>query len=222
MEEATRPFIVMTVLVNSAARPAAVTRSHADALERARGAAYGHDIGGIEITEVTLPAKTFNVLRKAVGLPATTVGLYDIFPVSPEVSEEHRRVAGKFLAAEAIWALDEQGAFGAEALQFRLELPQSWSREPKEIHKTLIDAGVLNLAATAVETFRHVKAAWEATQPAVTQPVGAVPSSRESATSSANTDHEATREEVAGSAAVAPGSLPSGEAQPSAPEASVS
>ncbi len=179
MEEATRPFIVMTVLVNSAARPAAVTRSHADALERVRGAAYGHDIGGIEITEVTLPAKTFNVLRKAVGLPATTVGLYDIFPVSPEVTEEHRRVAGKFLAAEAIWALDEQRAFGAEALHFRLELPQSWSREPKEIHKTLIDAGVLNLSAAAVETFRQVKAAWEATQPALVTQVGSRPSTRE-------------------------------------------
>lgn len=175
MSEADRPFVVLTVLVNSAARAAAVTRSHADALERVRAATAGLSVAGIELAELVLPAKTFSALRKAVDASAATVGLYDLFPVSSAVDGDHRRVAGRFLAAEAIWALDEQGAFGPEAVPFHFDVPKDWPKDPKALHERLLSAGVLELSPAAVESFVRVKQAWEASAPPAPQRASAAP-----------------------------------------------
>jgi hypothetical protein len=152
-----RPFFVLTVLLDGAARPAAVTRSHGDALERAMNAAGGHAIAGLDLVELPIAPAAFAQLRKHLGLPDGTVGLYDMFPLAAHLDGEVRKVAGQFLAAEAVWALEEQGALGAVPLNLKLDLPGAWDRDPKKIHERLVGAGALDLTPQGIEVYKEVK-----------------------------------------------------------------
>ena len=41
-----------------------------------------------------------------------------------------------------------------------------WSRDPKEVHQKLMEAGALELSPSAIETFKAVKTAWDGSAPA--------------------------------------------------------
>jgi len=157
-----RPFFVVTALLDGAARPAAVTRSHGDALERAMNAATGQQIAGLDLVELPISPAAFGQLRKHLSLPNETVALYDMFPLASHLDEEVRKVAGLFLAAEAVWTLEEQGALGGVPLNLKLSLPPSWDRDPKKIHQRLMDAGALDLSPQGVEVFKQVKSKFDA------------------------------------------------------------
>ncbi|MEO0325012.1 MAG: hypothetical protein AAF447_18765 [Myxococcota bacterium] len=164
-EKSPMPFLVVTALLDAAARPAPLTMSHGDAYERARAAAHGHDIAGLAIVELPIQPQAFGALRKALQLPADTLGLYDVFPLASHLDDEVRKVAGQFLAAEALWTLEEQGQLGGVPLNVKLDLPKQWSRDPREVHARLVKAGALDLSDGAIETFKHVKTAWDGTPP---------------------------------------------------------
>ncbi len=73
-----------------------------------------------------------------------------------------RTVAAQFLAAEALWALEEQGALKGVPLNLKLDLPDAWDRAPKAVHERLVAAGALDLSPQAIETFKNVKGRWDA------------------------------------------------------------
>ncbi|MFW5924623.1 MAG: hypothetical protein ACOC9O_01660 [Myxococcota bacterium] len=162
----TRPFFVLTVLLDASARAAAVTRSHGDALERAINASAGHAIAGLDLVELPIAPAAFMQLRRHLGLPEDTIGLYDIFPLASHLDAQVRKIAGQFLAAEALWTLDEQGALGGVPLNLKLDLPPDWDRDPKKIHQRLLDAGALDLSAEGVETYKKVKEGFDRAAPA--------------------------------------------------------
>ena len=157
----TSPFLVLTVLLDGAARAAAITRSHGDALERAMKACAGEAIAGLEIVELPIAPKAFDALRQHLNLGKDVVGLYDVFPLASHLDAELRTVAGQFLAAEALWTLEEQGMLGGVPLNVKLDLPPGWDSNPKVVHGRLVEAGALNLSHEGVETFKRVKASWD-------------------------------------------------------------
>ena len=111
--------------------------------------------------ELPIGPAPFGALRKALGLDEEVVGLYDVFPLAAHLDEAVRKVAGQFLAAEAVWALEEQGQLGGVPLNVRLDLPKGWDRDPKKVHEKLVEAGALDLSEDAIETFKRVKSAWD-------------------------------------------------------------
>ncbi|MCZ7683111.1 MAG: hypothetical protein M5U28_31605 [Sandaracinaceae bacterium] len=161
-----RPFIVVTAILDGAARPAAVTVSHGDALERAIRATSGRDIAGMDIVELPIPPPAFAALRDHAGRASDAVAVYDVFPLAATLPPEVRVVAGQFLAAEVLWALEEQGLLKGVPLNLKLDLPDDWDRAPKSVHERLVAAGALDLSSDAIETFKHVKSSWDATNAA--------------------------------------------------------
>ncbi|MCS6799890.1 MAG: hypothetical protein NZ898_15485 [Myxococcota bacterium] len=159
-----RPFLVVTALLDAGARPAAVTRSHADAMERAVRAAEGEAIAGIELAEIPVASAAFAAMRRAMTLPATVVALYEVFALPATVTPEVRRAAGQFLAAERLWALEDAEAFGGIAPGDRIELPRGWGRTPQEVRDRLVEAGALEIGEAAAATYRAIKARWDASQ----------------------------------------------------------
>ncbi len=155
-------FLAVAVILDANARPASVTRSHGDALERALTASAGHTIAGLDLVELTIHPTSFSAIRKHLHLPDETVGLYDVFPLAGHLSQELRTVAAQFLAAEALWALEEQGQLGGVPLNIKLTVPKGWSSAPKELHTRLVDAGALNLSSSGIQTYKSVKAAFDA------------------------------------------------------------
>ncbi|MBC7174036.1 MAG: hypothetical protein H5U40_16460, partial [Polyangiaceae bacterium] len=97
------PFLVLTVLLDASARPAAITRSHGDALERAMAATAGHTIAGMDLVELPIAKSTFDALKRQLGVAPDVIGIYDIFPLASHLDPAVRKVAGQFLAAEALW-----------------------------------------------------------------------------------------------------------------------
>ncbi len=162
MTESTQPFLVVTALMDSGARPSAVTRSHGDAMERAIVASAAHPLAGMDLVELPVSPAAFGALRRALSLSEETVGLYDVFPLASHLESQVRTVAGQFLAAEAVWTLEEQGLLGGVPLNVRLDLPKGWDRDPKKVHEKLVQAGALELSADGIETFKAVKTAWDA------------------------------------------------------------
>lgn len=160
-ERDNRPFIVLTAILDGSARPAAITVSHGDAMERAYGSAGAEDIAGLDIVELPVAPPAFAALRDATGRSAETVAVYDLFPLSATLDPNVRTVAGQFLAAEVLWALEEQGHLKGVPLNLKLDVPGGWDRDPKAIHAKLVDAGALNLSADAIETFKRVKSSWD-------------------------------------------------------------
>lgn len=157
-----RPFIVLTAIHDSNARVAAITLSHADAWERAQKALAGKDIAGVDIVELPVPPRAFAALREHIQRSPETVAVYDLFPLAAHLGRSTRKVAGQFLAAEILWALEEQGILSGIPLNLRLDVPRSWGdRSPKAVHEKLVEAGALDLTEAAIEDFRAIKAVWD-------------------------------------------------------------
>ncbi|NLY94772.1 MAG: hypothetical protein GXY23_12170, partial [Myxococcales bacterium] len=150
------PKLLLTSVLDSSARPASVTRSHGDAMERLYRAMQGVTVGSIELVELPIPHKTFVLLRAHLGRPESTVALYDVFPASAKLDRELVRVAGQFLAAEAIWLLEGQGQLGSSVFDVRVDVPAGWDKSPKAIQQRLVEAGALDLGASAIEAFKKV------------------------------------------------------------------
>jgi len=159
--EAQKPFIVITAVLDAEARPAAVTRSHGEAFDRALKATKGKAISNLDLVELPIDRAAHAALRKHLGLPEEQAGVYDVFPLSPTLAPAVRKAAGQFLAAESLWSLDAQGVFG-DALSVKLELPEGWEKDPKAIHQKLVESGALELSEDAVATYRAIKEAWNA------------------------------------------------------------
>lgn len=158
-----RPFIVVTAILDASARPAAITVSHGDAMERAIRATAGQDIAGMDIVELSVPPQAFSALRVHGARPSDAVAVYDVFPLAATLDAPVRTVAGQFLAAEALWALEEHGHLTGVPLNMKLDVPDGWERDPKSIHEKLVAAGALDLSPQAIEAFRSIKGAWDAT-----------------------------------------------------------
>lgn len=156
-----RPYLVLTVLLDGSARPAAITRSHGDALERSLNATQGQEIAGLDLVELPIAAPVFKALRQPLAVPAEEVGLYDVFPLASHLAPELRKIAGQFLAAEALWTLEEQGLLGGVPVNVKLNLPEGWDNDPKQVHQRLVGAGALDLTESGIETYKAVKAAWD-------------------------------------------------------------
>ncbi len=157
-----RPFIVLTAIHDANARIAAITLSHADAWERAQKAAGGKSIAGMDLVELSVPPRAFTALREKMQLSAETVAVYDLFPLAAHLGRTTRKVAGQFLAAEILWALEEQGILAGIPLNIRLDVPRSWGdRSPKSVHEKLMEAGALDLTEAAIDDFRAIKGSWD-------------------------------------------------------------
>jgi hypothetical protein len=156
------PSLLLTSVLDASARPASLTRSHGDAMERIYRAAAGVSVGRIELVELPIPHKTFALLRAHLGRPESTVAIYDVFPVSAKLDDSLLQIAGQFLAAEAIWLLEGQGQLGSSVLDVRVEVPAGWDKAPQAIQTRLVEAGALELGPEAIEAFKAVKVAWDA------------------------------------------------------------
>jgi hypothetical protein len=154
------PYLVVTCVVDAGARPAAVTRAHGEALDRAIRASTGKPLSGLDIVELPIENASHLALRKHLGLGEESVGVYDVFPLSPKLDPRVRKAAAQFLAAEQLWTLDAQGVFGTDALSIKLDLPGGWDKDPQAVHQKLVEAGALELSEADVATFRAVKDAW--------------------------------------------------------------
>ncbi|MEM7136554.1 MAG: hypothetical protein AAF500_08245 [Myxococcota bacterium] len=156
-----RPYLVLTVLLDGSARPAAITRSHGDALERSMMATQGQEIAGLDLVELPIAAPVFKALRQPLSVPEEEVGLYDVFPLASHLAPELRKIAGQFLAAEALWTMEEQGLLGGVPVNVKLDVPKGWETDPKQVHQRLVGAGALDLTNAGIETYKAIKTAWD-------------------------------------------------------------
>ena len=156
-----RPYVVITVLLDASARPAAISRSHGDAYERSLNASQGHDLAGLELVELPIAAPVFQALRQPLAIPGDAVGLYDLFPLASHLKPEFRKIAGQFLAAEALWTMEEQGLLGGVPVNVKLDVPKGWKTDPKDIHQHLVAEGALDLSEAGIETYKAIKTAWD-------------------------------------------------------------
>ena len=161
-ESSAGPFLVVTSILDSAARAAAITRCHGEAMERAISATEGRDIAGLDVVELPIAPQAHAALRKHLGFPDEQAGVYDVFPLSPTIDPAVRTAAAQFLAAEVLWTLDSQGSLGGVPLTVKLDLPADWDKDPKKVHERLMAAGALELSPDAIETFRTIKERWSA------------------------------------------------------------
>lgn len=161
MSDTDKPFIALTAILDSTARAAAITRSHGDALERAMKAVGTLPIAGLDLIELVISPQVFTALRKTLERDESTVAVYDLFPLSAKLKSEYRKLAGQFLAAEVLWTLEEQSLLSGVPVNVKLEPPQGWDKQPKEIHARLVHEGALELTHEGVQTFKAVKTAWE-------------------------------------------------------------
>ncbi len=156
------PYLLLTAIHNGSARLAALTRSHADAMERALGAVGSFSISGLDLIELPLPPQAFDALRLCFNEAAHTVGLYDLFALPPTTAPKVRLVAGQFLAAEMLWKLESSGMLKGAPLTITFTLPKKWDRDPMKIRQRLIDEGALEISDSAAATYKQIKAAWDA------------------------------------------------------------
>lgn len=156
------PFLVVTAIMDAAARPAAITRSHGEAMERAINAIGAHPIAGLDVVELPIAGPSFLALRRHFQFKDDTVAMYDIFPLSATLDPAARKVGGQFLAAEILWTLDAQGLLPGVPLNVKLDVPAGWDKDPKAVHEKLMTAGALDIGEGGINTFKAVKSAWEA------------------------------------------------------------
>lgn len=119
-------------------------------------------MAGLDIVELPIPPKAFAALRDVAGKSSEAVAVYDVFPLAAHLDLETRRIAGQFLAAEILWALEEQGHLKGVPLNLRLDFPNGWDKAPKAVHEKLVEAGALDLNEAAIDDFKAIKAAWDA------------------------------------------------------------
>lgn len=162
MPNPTSPFLILTAICDASARPAAITRGHGDALERAFTASQGVSTEGIDLVELPIAPAAFAALRKHLQIEDDRVTVYDIFPLSAELKAAYRGIAGQFLAAEALWALEEQGMLSGVPFTVQFDVPKGWEKEPKKLHERLVAEKALDLSNDAIETFKAVKTNWDA------------------------------------------------------------
>ncbi|HEX7478901.1 MAG TPA: hypothetical protein VF331_13930 [Polyangiales bacterium] len=163
-DEATRPFLVLTAICDASARPAAITLGHGDAMERALTAAGSHETEGLDLVELPIAPAAFHALRKQLGYPDNTVTVYDLFPLSAKLRQEYRHIAGQFLAAEALWTLEEQGLLSGVPFTVTFDVPRGWDRDPKKLAARLVEERALDLGEGAVRAFKDIKTAWDASR----------------------------------------------------------
>jgi hypothetical protein len=156
------PFLVVTAILDASARPAAITRSHGDAMERAYKALGAAKVAGVDLVELPIVSPSFQALKKHFQFSDDTVAMYDLFPIASHLEPESRRVGGQFLAADVLWTLDAQGLLAGVPLNVKLDLPNGWDKDPKAVHERLMQAGALDILPEGIETFKNVKASWEA------------------------------------------------------------
>jgi hypothetical protein len=161
-----RPFIIVTVLLDGSARPSAVTRAFGDAMDRALKATAGLETAGVDLAELAIAPKAFQSLRASLALPEDCAAIYDVFPLSDKLDAPTRRVAGQFLAAEALWTLEGQGMLKGAPAAEKLDLPKGWPKDPAAIRQRLLDAGAQDLTDAGIETYRTTKTRWDAAQAA--------------------------------------------------------
>jgi hypothetical protein len=161
MGNAERPFLILTAICDASARPAAITVGHGDAMERAYTAANGQDTEGIDLVELPIAPAAFAALRKHLQIRDDRVTVYDIFPLSGLLDARYRGIAGQFLAAEVLWALEEQGMLSGVPFTVQFDLPGGWDKDPKRLHERLVAEKALDLNDKAIETFKSVKSAWD-------------------------------------------------------------
>lgn len=135
-------------------------------MERAFNAAAGHEIGGLDLVELALAPPAFAALRKHLQVSTDVVTVYDLFPLSGSLEPAVLNVAGQFLAAEALWTLEEQGMLSGVPFSIKFDAPRDWDLDPKKLHERLVAAGALELTREAIETFKAIKNAWDAAAPA--------------------------------------------------------
>jgi hypothetical protein len=134
-------------------------------MERALSAAAGQDTEGVDLVELPIAPAAFAALRKHLGFNDGTVTVYDLFPLSSKLQERYRKIAGQFLAAEALWTLEEQGLLSGVPFTVNFELPRGWDKDPKKLHARLVEEHALELGERAVQTFKDIKTAWNASAP---------------------------------------------------------
>ena len=161
MSHSEHPFLILTAICDASARPAAITLGHGEAMERALHAADGLGTEGLEIVELPIAPAAFAALRKYLQINDGRVTVYDLFPLSSQLDARYRAIAGQFLAAEALWALEEQGMLSGVPFTVQFDLPRGWDKDPKRLHERLVAEKALDLDATAIETFKRVKTAWD-------------------------------------------------------------
>lgn len=161
MGNSERPFLILTAICDASARPAAITVGHGDAMERAYMAAEGQETEGIDLVELPIAPAAFAALRKYLQVQDERVTVYDLFPLSGLLDARYRGIAGQFLAAEALWALEEQGMLSGVPFTVQFDLPSGWDKDPKRLHERLVAEKALDLSASAIETFKRVKLAWD-------------------------------------------------------------
>jgi hypothetical protein len=161
MADTARPLLVVTAICDASARPAAITVGHGDAMERAYNASAGASIETIELIELPIAPQAFGALRKHLQIGDGRVTVYDLFPLSSALDPRYRTVAGQFLAAEALWTLEEQGLLSGVPFTVSFDMPHGWDRDPRKLQERLVAERALELSPEAIETFKRVKAAWD-------------------------------------------------------------
>jgi hypothetical protein len=167
------PFLILTAICDASARPAAITLGHGDAMERALKASEAFETQGLDLVELPIAPAAFAALRKHLGFPEDTVTLYDLFPLSAQLREDYRKIAGQFLAAEALWTLEEQGLLSGVPFTVNFDLPRGWDKDPKRLHARLVEERALELGDGAVRVFKDIKQAWDASNASASAPAAA-------------------------------------------------
>ena len=81
--------------------------------------------------------------------------------MTSHLKPEFRKIAGQFLAAEALWTMEEQGLLGGVPVNVKLEVPKGWQSNPQDIHQHLLGEGALDLTESGIETYKAIKTAWD-------------------------------------------------------------
>jgi len=155
------PRLVLTAIHDLNTRPASLTESHGRTMAKLIAAAKGKPHGGFEVVELAVPPAVFIAARKALGRGKDVVAIYDLFPTPVKLTPEIRHIAARFLAAEALWTLAEEGKLGDAALDVRIPTPRGWDRDPRAIQQKLLEAGALDLSDEDIAAFQSVRSAFD-------------------------------------------------------------
>ncbi len=155
------PRLVLTAIHDAGTRPAALTESHGVAMQKLLQAAKGKPHAGFEVLELGVPSPVFHAAKKALSRPGKTVALYDLFPLPAKLDAGIRQIAARFLAAETLWTMAEEGKLGEIALDVRIPVPRGWSHDPREIQQKLVEAGALDLSDDDIAAFQAIRAGFE-------------------------------------------------------------
>ncbi len=162
-------WITLTAVLSASARPAAVTRSHGDALEQLMPLIGSDPYAGIDIVELPIAPQTFNPLREFLQKPAHSVALYDVFAVPANVSGTVRKIAAQYLAAESLKTLEAQGVLGGVPLSIHLDVPSDWQADMEKIGERLRGKGALAVHDAPDSFIKPLRAQWHEHQASQTR-----------------------------------------------------